>query len=268
MREQPNRVLAYKMESVRPYYHQFAWAYDLLQTENVLARVDYMETILARNGIAAGSSVLDAGCGTGRYAAEFAMRDFQACGVDSSAELITVARNRNNGPERFAEFLVADLLTLSLSKTVDFVLCRGVLNDFVADTSRRSIFRQFTTWLRPGGVLLFDLREWTRTVARYAQNPHYRRTVDLPNGRLRFESETRLDHESGRMLIHERFQIEQGGESSSTENDFAMRPWTAGEITDYLRVNGLQELGTGTSYGEGEQTWCDRLVITARKPGA
>jgi SAM-dependent methyltransferase len=255
------------MKLPRPYYHQFAWAYDLLQTESVPARVDFMQTVLAQNGIAIGSSVLDAGCGTGRYAAEFAKRGFHACGVDSSPELIAAAKSRDNGGGSMAEFVVADLVTVSFHKTFDVVLCRGVLNDFVADASRRSIFRQFATWLRPGGILLFDVREWTKTVARYAENPLHRRTVDLPKGLLRFESETLLDHESGQMLVHERFVIDEQGETRSTENEFVMRPWTAGEIASYLRVNGLQELGTETSYGEAGQTWSDRLVITARKPG-
>jgi SAM-dependent methyltransferase len=254
-------------KSARPYYHEFAWAYDLLQVESVPARVDFIETILAQNGIAVGSSVLDAGCGTGRYAAEFAMRGFKTYGIDSSPELITVAKSRDNGCGDVAEFMVADLLTVSFQQTFDFVLCRGVLNDFVADASRRSIFQQFAGWLRSGGILLFDVREWTTSVARYTQNPLHRRTVELPNGRLRFESETRLDHESRRMLIHERFEIDEGGVSSVTENEFIMRPWTAGEIADYLHVNRLQELGSSTSYGECGQTWSDRLVITARKAG-
>jgi len=249
------------VKSPRPYYHEFAWAYDLLQTENVQARVDFIETVLAQNGIAAGSRVLDAGCGSGRYAAEFAKRGFNAFGVDRSPELIAVARGRDSG----AQFAVADLLTFSPRKMFDAVLCRGVLNDFVTDAARRSIFRQFATWLRAGGIVVLDAREWTRTVARFAENPLHRRTIDLPHGRLTFESETRLDHESGRMLIHERFEMDKGDETSLTENEFVMRPWSAEEISDYLDVNQFRLLGTGTSYGESDAVWSDRIIVSARK---
>src|SRR5260370_31633192 len=193
------------MKSPRPFYHQFAWAYDLLQPEKVPARVDYIQTVLAQNGIAIGSSVLDAGCGTGRYAAELAKRGFNARGVDSSAELIAVAKSRDSGGGSSAEFVIADLLAVSFQRTFDVVLCRGVLNDLIADANRRSIFQQFATWLRPGGILIFGVREWTKAVARYAKNSLHRRTVDLPDGLLRFQSETQLDHKSGRLLIHERF---------------------------------------------------------------
>jgi len=46
-----------------------------------------------------------------------------------------------------------------------------------------------------------------------------------------FQSETRLDHEAGRMLIRERFEMDNGGKISSTENRFVVRPWTAEEIS-------------------------------------
>src|SRR5713101_7352088 len=158
------------MKSARPFYHEFAWAYDLLQTESVPARVDFIQAVLTRNGIATDSSVLDAGCGTGRYAAELAKRGFRVCGVYSSPELTVVANRRHSGGQDRAGFVIADLLAVSFQKPFDVVLCRGVLNDFVADTNRQSIFRQFVTWLRPGGILIFDVREWSTTVARYTQN--------------------------------------------------------------------------------------------------
>lgn len=250
----------------RPFYHEFAWAYDLLQTESVQARVDSIQAVLVQNGIAERSSILDAGCGTGRYAAEFARRGFKVCGVDSSPELVAVAKSRNSP----AHFVIADLLSASFRKPFDFVLCRGVLNDFVADSARRSIFRQFAAWLRPGGILMFDAREWSKTVARYTGNPLHRRTVELPNGVLHFESETSLDHQSQQMLIRERFELstETEAQTRTRENDFVMRPWTAGEIAASLRANGLQHLSTDTSYGESGAAWTDRLVVIARKLSA
>jgi SAM-dependent methyltransferase len=212
------------MKSRRPFYHELAWAYDLLQTESVLARVDFIQTVLARNGIPPCCCVLDAGCGTGRYARELAKRGFQVCGVDRSRELIAVARSRDSGGDGRAEYVIADLLAVPFQKPFDFVLCRGVLNDFVTDADRRSIFQQFVTWLRPGGILICDMREWSRTVARYTQHRLHRRTVELADGLLRFQSETRLDYESRRMLIHERFEIDKRGERITMENDFQNAP--------------------------------------------
>ena len=58
------------MESPRPYYHEFAWPCDFLQTDSIVLRVDFIRAVLAENGIRANSMILDAGCGTGRYATE------------------------------------------------------------------------------------------------------------------------------------------------------------------------------------------------------
>lgn len=253
------------MKSARPFYHEFAWAYDLLQTEPIAARVEFIEAILSRNGIAAGSKVLDAGCGTGHYAVELAKRGFKVCGVDRSPELIAVARNREVTAANLPAFVIADLQQLSFARPFDVILCRGVLNDFIVDAGRGSIFRQFAMWLRPGGILIFDVREWTGTFARYTKNSLYRRTVELPNSVLHFQSETVLDDRSRRLLLRERFDMERAGERTSTENDFAMRAWTLEEIAVCVQAAGLEEIATYPTYGETDRAWSDRVVIIARK---
>jgi SAM-dependent methyltransferase len=180
----------------RPYYHEFAWAYDLLQTDSVAPRVDFIHAVLRQNGIAANSTVLDAGCGTGRYATELAKRGFHMFGADQSAELIAIARNRESDAVERPQFVVADLLAASFPTLFDAILCRGVLNDFVKDGDRSYIFHRFHTWLRSGGVLIFDVREWARTLERYTKRPLHQRTVRLSNGKLEFQSETVLNLES------------------------------------------------------------------------
>lgn len=250
---------------LRPFYHKFAWAYDLLQTDAVIPRVDFIQAVLSQKGIGADSAILDAGCGTGRYATELAKRGFRVCGVDRSAELIAIARNRDPDAVERPEFAIEDLLEATFPRLFDAVLCRGVLNDFVEDGDRRAIFQKFSAWLRPGGALIFDVREWTKTLDRYAKAPLHRRRVALPNGSLEFQSETVLDIESHELRIRERFDIEQGGERASTENDFVMRCWTPGEITFHLSEAGLDEIARHSTYGDHDLAWSDRLVVVARK---
>jgi SAM-dependent methyltransferase len=260
-----NEVGAGAMESSRPYYHEFAWAYDLLQNDSIAPRVDFLQAILGQNGIPANATILDAGCGTGRYAIELAKRGFQVCGVDRSTELIAIARNREPDALERPEFLIADLLEASLPSHFDAVLCRGVLNDFVEDGERSSIFRKFAAWLRPGGILIFDVREWTKTVERYTKGLLHRRTVKLPTGTLGFQSKTVLDMESRQLRIRERFDFERDGAHASTENDFVMRCWTPGEIAFHLSEAALDEIAKHSNYGEDDVAWSDRLVTIALK---
>jgi ubiquinone/menaquinone biosynthesis C-methylase UbiE len=51
----------------RPYYHRFAWAYDLLQSQPITARIQFIVRELHARGVELPKLILDAGCGTGRY---------------------------------------------------------------------------------------------------------------------------------------------------------------------------------------------------------
>ncbi len=55
------------MENIlhRPFYREFAWAYDLIITGPISSRCDFIEGMLSQWGVLSGSSILDAGCGTG-----------------------------------------------------------------------------------------------------------------------------------------------------------------------------------------------------------
>ncbi len=132
------------MSSERPYYHQFAWAYDLLQTDPVAPRIDFIERILGNQGMGAGSVVLDAGCGTGRYALELVKRGYRVYGLDRSQELVTIAGERALQDSVQPEFVIADLLAVTFTRPFDAILCRGVLNDFVEESERTNIFQQFS----------------------------------------------------------------------------------------------------------------------------
>src|SRR5258708_10591040 len=119
------------MESVRPCHHEVAWGYDLLQNDSIAQRVDFIQAVVGENEIPVNSTILDAGCGTGRYATELARRGFQVCGVDRSTELIAIARNREQGAVIRPEFLITDLLDASFPSLFYPVLSPAVLNDFV-----------------------------------------------------------------------------------------------------------------------------------------
>jgi SAM-dependent methyltransferase len=258
-------LLEIGMSGGRPFYHEFAWAYDLLQTDPVAPRIDFVERVLSNQGIGADSTILDAGCGTGRYALELARRGYRVWAVDRSPELIAVAQARAFHAAVRPEFIVGDLVTAAFTRKFDTVLCRGVLNDLVEESDRIAIFRQFAAWLRPGGVAIFDVREWARTVARYERNSVHRRTVELPDGTLCFQSETALDSGTRQMRIRECFKVSRNNMETSKVNEFVMKCWTPEEIERRLLTAGFDVAGTYGSYGESERTWSDRLVVTARK---
>jgi 2-polyprenyl-3-methyl-5-hydroxy-6-metoxy-1,4-benzoquinol methylase len=148
----------------------------------------------SERGVLPGAAVLDAGCGTGRYAAELARRGYVVEGIDRSSELIETAQQSVHDHGNALSFRVGNLLDLPEAR-YDGILCRGVLNDFVDDDARLAVFSAFARALRSAGVLILDVREWEATKERKRREPVFRRSVVTPRGELTFTSITDLDPE-------------------------------------------------------------------------
>jgi SAM-dependent methyltransferase len=161
-------------QSSRPFYGEYAWAFDLLIDRPVRKECAAITAWLIERGIPPGATLLDAGCGTGRYAGELARRGYAIDGVDQSPELIETARQSIGRHGNSPSFRVGDLLALPAAG-YDGILCRGVLNDFVDDDTRRSVFAAFAGSLRRGGVLILDVREWEGTRDRKQREPVFER---------------------------------------------------------------------------------------------
>src|SRR5262249_44878282 len=111
----------------RPFYTEYAWAFDLLIDRPVRKECAVIASWLVDRGIRPGAAVLDAGCGTGRYSIELARRGYIVQGVDLSAELIAVAK-ASGATAGGVSFVVGDIADLPANRCAA-ILCRGVLND-------------------------------------------------------------------------------------------------------------------------------------------
>ena len=88
---------------------------------------------------------LDAACGTGRFSLRLAARGHRVVGVDSSPEMLELARAKVPG----AEFRLGDLEDLPLADaSVDLVVCTLALTH-VPDLA--PVMAQFARVVRPGG---------------------------------------------------------------------------------------------------------------------
>jgi SAM-dependent methyltransferase len=208
---------------------------------------------LAARGAGAGSSLLDAGCGTGRYARALAALGYRVVGLDRSPDLIDVARAA--APE--CRFLVADLRTWAPAEPFDAALCRGVLNDLVDDGDRRAAVGGLRRALRAGGVLVADVRDWEATAERYAADAVVEREGRTPRGRVAFSSITALEPATHTMRIRERIALDG---TPAAESEFAMRCWTREELDAALRAAGFAEVELDAL----APARADRIVAVAR----
>jgi SAM-dependent methyltransferase len=111
------------------------------------------------------SSVLDAGCGTGRVGREIARRGVDVVGVDLDDEMLATARRKS--PE--IRWLTADLSTVDLGRTFDVILLAGNVMIFLTPGTEAAVMRNLARHLRPGGVLIagFQVRPGALTLERY-----------------------------------------------------------------------------------------------------
>jgi len=251
--------------AARPFYAEYAWAFDLLIDRPVSKECSAIVAWLVASGVLPGAAVLDAGCGTGRYASELCRRGYVLTGIDRSPELISQARHAAASLHRPVRFAVGDIVSLPAS-AYDAILCRGVLNDLVDENVRESAFSAFGRALRPNGVVVLDVREWNATAQRKVREPIFRKTVETDRGTLTFTSRTDLDPANRRLLLDERHTLRHEGSERSSDYRFVMQCWTRDELESRLRRAGFGAFAWFGAYDAAIQPGeTDRLVVVAQR---
>ncbi len=156
MTHEPNRWLQERSVSGDGYdatYERRAAA-----GENVHGEADFVEGL-------GGTSVLDAGCGTGRVGRELARRGFDVVGVDIDPGMLATARAK--APE--VPWHVGDLATVDLRRTFDVIVMAGNVMIFLAPGSEGDVLANMARHLSPGGFLVagFQLQPGRLTLDHY-----------------------------------------------------------------------------------------------------
>jgi SAM-dependent methyltransferase len=107
-------------------------------------------------GLAPGARVLDAGCGAGRHAIEFARRGYLTTGVEQSEELLEVARARGKGASALT-FLHGDLRTLAFTREFDAAVLLDSTLGLHEDGETVEILRRLSASLVAGGRLVVEV---------------------------------------------------------------------------------------------------------------
>jgi SAM-dependent methyltransferase len=246
----------------RPFYASFAWAYDQIIPEPSQEHYDRIAQIFTSHDVVSGSRLLDAGCGTGRYALALARRGYRVTGVDAAPALLLEARRKAAHERLPLVFEAGDLLHIAAETAFDGILCRGVLNDLIDDASRQAVFHTFARVLRESGVLLLDVREWYATVLRKTREPFWEKQVETEEGTLTFQSLTDLEYETRTLRVTERHQLQQGEKLITADYAFAMCCWLQEELHASLVQAGF---GAITYFGDYDSRIpvgaTDRMVV-------
>lgn len=114
--------------------------------------------------------VLDLACGTGTLCALLADRGYDMTGIDLSAEMLAVARERC--PEDVL-LLLQDMTDFELYGTVGAVLCSfDSLNHLTGKGQLDRCFALVHNYLDPGGLFIFDMNTPKRFRDEYGKNAY------------------------------------------------------------------------------------------------
>ncbi len=124
-------------------------------------------------------SVLDLGCGTGVFALQLADRGLRVVGVDPAGASLDVARAKR-GADRVA-WIHGDASAIPASVTVDVVtMTANVAQVFLTDDGWSATLAAVHDALRPGGRLIFEVRDPARRAWESWTEEATRSTTDVP----------------------------------------------------------------------------------------
>lgn len=140
------------------YELDLAYIHDTGFTGFVTKAAPGLLRLLRQNRIR-GGLVIDAGCGSGIWARELTDKGYEVLGIDLSAAMIRLARQRAPG----AKFQVGSLFSSDLPRCDAFTAIGECVNyAFDRRSGKRALaqfFHRVHDALRPGGVLVFDVVE-------------------------------------------------------------------------------------------------------------
>jgi len=135
-------------------YSGFAQIYDKFMEMPYETWADYIQAIWRRFDCNP-KLVLDMACGTGGLTIPLARRGYEMIGTDVSAEMLAIARQKDNSGTLF---LQQDMRELDLFGTVDAIICAcDGINYLTEPSDLAAVFALCANYLNPGGLFIFDI---------------------------------------------------------------------------------------------------------------
>jgi len=166
-------------------YERFAYAYDRLMEGMPYGEwLSFLRASL-RLFDAHPATIADLGCGTGALAIPLALEGYRVTGIDLSADMLAVARQKAERRNALARpdairWLEQDLREWQLDEPVDAAIsfC-DCLNYLLEEDDIRAAFRQTYAGLKPGGLFLFDVHTPQQLLAYAEAQPFFLNEPDV-----------------------------------------------------------------------------------------
>lgn len=140
-------------------YDVFSQFYDKL-TDNVnyKKRAEFFRTLLVRYGVRDNATILDMGCGTGKFTCELAKMGYDMIGTDISPEMLCEARENMYTNDVSMLLLCQGMEELDLFGTVDCAVSTlDSINHLDSAEGVRKAFYNAGLFMNPEGMFIFDI---------------------------------------------------------------------------------------------------------------
>lgn len=203
--------------------------------------------------------ILDVCCGTGTMTEMLAKEGFEMTGVDLSADMIEVAKEKATKRNLEICYHAADAAVFELGQTFDAALSFfDSLNNIIDPQRFEMALAQVFKHLEPGGSFIFDLN----TAYAFEQRMFDQRNLK-PSSRLRYDWVGDWNPVTRTITVHMTFWRD-GEEFRETHRQ---RAYTDEEVRSMLANVGFEEVQTYSSYTlDPVRKKSDRVHYTALKP--
>ena len=207
-------------------YSVIAPLYDRINGELYRPYAEYLQEAIRQYARTDVRDVLDLGCGTGRIAALMADAGYTMVALDSSLEMLNIAREANEGKNTL--LLMQDMRSFELFGTVQTIYSSlDCMNYMPSSKALEQVFALAYNYLDPGGLFLFDVNTSFRMREIYGNNTfvyefddeilYWRNEVDActrycrfildryydmhPDGTCRYGREVQVEHVYSRKTL-------------------------------------------------------------------
>lgn len=247
-------------------YHDFAHLYmkgDYPRFSERMATL--LPPILKKFG-AGPRSILDVACGEGSFALAMAERGYAVTGVDNSADMLRIARERARDAGREIEFLEQDMRSLSVSALYDLATSWfDSLNYLLKMDDLKACFSGVHGALNPGGLFVFDMNTVYGLGVMWQKRPC---EVCQDTGELFEIHRKAFDFETNVATMKITGFVRTGDAWVRIDEEHRERGYTLGEIHSALRSSGFDVAATWDNPEDmsDPRPESGRIWVVARKP--
>lgn len=168
------------------------------------------QTLGTISGIARPSSrILDFGAGTGRLAIPLAARGHRVTAVEPSGAMLTVLRRKAANAGWDIDTIETPMKGYSRDGSFDLALCVfSVIAYVLSEDDLEASFRAAASGLRPGGLLLLDVPNWSVFASNDVKTTNVERRVSVTPGdgdTFTYEEHTKVKRDGAWLSVHDRF---------------------------------------------------------------